>query len=170
MKLRLAKIEEIEVVYSILEDAKHQIKLTGSTQWQSGEPSLSTLKKDVETSTCYVLEDEGNIIATVNISFEKDPNYSKVYEGAWQNEEDSYITLHRLAVRQGFQNKGYTRMIYDSVKSLALDKGIKQLRIDTHIKNDKMIHSVLSYGFVRIGIVEVKDPIDPKRVAFQYII
>lgn len=163
---RKATLDDLDSVYKIIKDAKQQLKDTGSTQWQSGEPSLQTIKDDILNSTCYVIDD-GTILATLNISFDEDLPYRVVYDGDWSN-DDAYTTLHRVAISQSSQGKGVMKFILDNVVSLSKLNGIHQIRIDTHNKNNRMIKSLINFGFNRVGVIRVNDPIDPEREAFEY--
>ena len=165
---RLATVEDQSVIYQILCDAKQQLKESGSSQWQSGEPSLSTLISDINKGTCYVVDD-GGICATLNVSLEEDIPYRNVYGGQW-SVDASYITLHRIAIKNNAQGKNLMKFILDRVVLLALENDRYQIRVDTYIKNIKMINSLQRYGFKRIGIIHVKDPLDPAREAFEYLI
>lgn len=164
---RKATLDDLDSVYKIIKDAKQQLKDTGSTQWQSGEPSLQTIKDDILNSTCYVVDD-GTILATLNISFEGDLPYRVVYDGNWSN-DDVYTTLHRVAISQSSQGKGVMSFILNEVVSLSKFNGIHQIRVDTYYKNNRMINSLINFGFKRAGIIHVNDPIDPEREAFEYI-
>ena len=48
MVLRLAKIEEVAIIWEILQDAIAQRKKDGSDQWQNGYPNEQTVEDDIQ--------------------------------------------------------------------------------------------------------------------------
>lgn len=167
--LRLATLQDLDTIVSIIESAKVRLKQDGLTQWQSGNPSEDVLKKDIETETSYVYLIDEKIAGVINISKEKDPNYESI-EGSWLEDNDAYITLHRIATCDVYTGKGVGQKMIQSALQFAKNQGFSEVRIDTHHNNKRMIALVSKLGFQYAGIIHVDDPLDSRRNAYQYFI
>ena len=113
MEFRKAVPADLKQIMEIIKDAQGYLKELGIDQWQNQYPSEETILTDMHNGHGYVLLDEGNIIATVAISFDGEPTYEPIYDGAWLSNED-YAVIHRLAV--GKDNKGKARHAAHSQK------------------------------------------------------
>lgn len=166
---KLALKKDVDDIMVILNGAKALLKKDGSTQWQSGEPSLETITNDVQNETCFVLMRQDCVLATVNVSLEPDPQYENI-EGAWQNPQDPYITLHRFAVHPEFRKQNIANELMDHCITHAQKLGYDQIRVDTHALNRRMIKLLERFEFEHVGMIHVKDPVDSKRLAYQKFI
>lgn len=167
--LKLATLSDLDEIVSIIEAAKLLLKEEGLTQWQSGSPTVDMLKQDIINHTSYVYLHEGYIAGVINIQTEPDVNYLNI-EGQWQQDNEAYITLHRIATHALYRNESIAQKMILSAIEVAKEKGILQLRVDTHRDNYRMIYLVQKLGFEFAGVVDVNDPIDSKRNAYQYFI
>lgn len=166
-RFKRASLSDLDDITSIVEKAKEYLKKDHLTQWQSGKPNRETLKASILNKTCFVLEVDGYIAGTINLSQEPDPFYTDI-DGQWQNPKMPYLTIHTLAVDPLYQGEGLGKLLINHAIQYALDEKLSQLRIDTHKDNFRMIQLLQSKEFEYAGIVEVDDPLDPKRNAYQY--
>lgn len=168
-KFRLANLNDLNDIYAIIEGAKALLKQRGLSQWQSGSPSYDQIKNDIinEESFVYLLDE--TIVGTVCLSFNKDPNYD-VIDGRWQNADDPYLVIHRLATKEGYYNQNIASIIFQESVNYAKSNKVNQLRIDTHKDNKQMLHLINKFNFEYCGIVDVIDKIDSKRKAYQLFI
>lgn len=168
-KLRKANLDDLNDLVEIIDGAKTLLKQEGLSQWQSGTPNKKTLKDDILNKSAYVYEVDGKIAATINLSTKKDPNYQHI-DGIWQNEQAPYVSVHRLAIHRLYRNEKLGQALLNEAIQWALDHSINQLRIDTHRHNVRMLYLIQKYRFEFAGVVEVDDPIDAKRNAYQLFI
>lgn len=167
--LRLATLQDLDTILHIIEFAKLRLKEDGLTQWQSGNPNKDVLQKDIETKTSYVYLIDDEVAGVINISKDKDPNYETI-EGSWLKDNDTYITLHRIAIGDAYKGKGTGPLMIQAALAFAKDQGFKEVRIDTHRNNNRMITLVTKLGFQYAGVIHVDDPLDSRRNAYQYFI
>ena len=90
-----------------------------------------------------------------------DPTYEKIYEGAWQN-DDEYGVIHRIAVSRDSHGRGVASFIYSHCFAIC-----KNLRIDTHRDNLPMQKVLKRNGFKYCGIIYLES--GAERIAFQKI-
>ena len=155
--IRKAKIEELEEIKEIFEEAKKIMRQDGNMlQWNDGYPQDEVLISDIDKGQLCVIED-GEINACFGLQLGEDPTY-KVIDGKWQS-DSPYITIHRIAKRSG-------KHIFDQMFSYVKER-YDHIRIDTHKDNKIMQHLLAIHGFKYCGIIYLLDG-DP-RLAYEYI-
>ncbi len=165
-KLRQANLDDLDDVEMMIESAKKLLKSENLSQWQSGTPNRNSLKQDILNKTCFILEVDGGVAGTVNLSTKPDPNYANI-DGMWQFENAPYVTIHRIAVHPFYRNERIGQKLLDQSIEWTLSQKINQIRVDTHRHNYRMIYLLQKYQFEFAGVVDVVDPIDSKRNAYQ---
>lgn len=158
---------EIDDVMRIINDAKEYFQSKNIDQWQNGYPNVDDILNDINKQISYCIKDDDVLVGTCAISFEKDNNYKNIIDGKWLNDEP-YGVIHRICVDSKFKGKGYANKLFGYAEKIAKEKGIHNLRVDTHEKNISMQHLINKNGFEYCGIVFVNDGNDP-RIAFQKI-
>ncbi|MBR2068086.1 MAG: GNAT family N-acetyltransferase [Solobacterium sp.] len=172
MEIRKTKIEEIDRVMEIILHAKEAMKAMHIPQWQSPDyPKKEDIEEDIKQGASYVVEDEGELVATMCLYYRNDPaidHYDYIEEGKWLKEEGNYVVLHRCAVEDEYKGKGYSQRLFAFGEAYARSLGCNDYRIDTHEKNGPMLKAIEKYGFRPCGIVYMYDK--TKRIAFQKLL
>ncbi|EOT28859.1 GNAT family N-acetyltransferase [Enterococcus saccharolyticus] len=164
MRFRLATIEDLPSLMSIINDAIQVLHEQGSPQWQNGYgPNEEKLRKDIEAKTMYVLE-ESTILALGALIPGIDPVYTAI-EGTWEG-GSSYMSIHRIAVAKQASGKGLAKTLLQHLVMESQKQGISDVRIDTHALNKGMQKAILDTGFHYRGVVYFPIP-DGKRYAYQ---
>lgn len=163
---RLANNDDIKQIMSCIKDAKKFLKDAGSPQWQSGYPNEETIAGDIKAGYGYVFLIGKQIAAYAAVIVGQDPNYNKI-KGAWENNTDDYATIHRICFNSKFQGHGLAKIFFSNIISLKYAEGIRNFRVDTYKLNVPMQKLAKNNGFVYRGIINVVDPIDPARLAFE---
>lgn len=164
--IRRAKITDVDKIGEILHDAVQFLKKSGSPQWQSGYPNCQTVREDIKNNVAWVLTVDNQVAGYAAVVIGRDPDYEKI-EGAWHDDVDTYATIHRLAVSRKFRGMHLSRFFMSDIISTTYAQEIHNFRIDTYKKNKIVQHIATSHGFVRRGIIQVVDPIDPDRLAYE---
>ena len=71
---------------------------------------------DIDHQEAYVLEINGEIVATAMISKALEPNYNYI-DGKWL-QNANYITVHRIAIRNDQKGNGLAKIIMDEAAKL----------------------------------------------------
>lgn len=167
MGLRLTTLNDVDSVMQIIDDAKKYFKVNEIPQWQNGVPSKDTILSDIERGVAYVYEEDDEIIGTLAVFFEDDPNYENIMQGRWLNNSE-YAVIHRVAIKQAYKGHGYASNIMKEVELLAKSRGIDNLRIDTHRLNMSMQRLIAKNNFTYCGIVMINDNGElAERLAYQ---
>lgn len=161
MEIRKARIGDIEKIMSIYEHARELMRREGNDcQWVNGYPSETLVAEDIKQDISYLVVD-GNEIAGVFAFIEgRDPTYSHIDDGAWEEDERPYATIHRMGRAKGKHG----------IFSTAMDwcrRNATSLRVDTHEKNRTMRTLIEQQGFERSGIIYVAD--GTPRIAYQLL-
>lgn len=164
MKLRLTKTSDLDAVMGIINQAKSYFKTQGINQWQDGYPNEISIINDISQNEAYVLEDNDEVVATAMISKATESNYNYI-EGKWL-QEDKYIVVHRIAIRDDHKGKGLAKIILD--ETLKLFPNIPSIRMDTHDDNLSMQRFLTKYGFKYCGTIYLENK--EKRRAYEKIL
>lgn len=156
--IRKAKIEELDAIMPLYEEAKAYMNRTGNTrQWIDGYPSRDRIAADIRAGYCHVVEEAGRLLAAFAYIEGDDPTYGTIEDGAWLDDAP-YAVVHRLA--SGGRRKGIGKECLDWSFARC-----GNLRADTHSDNLTMQHILETSGFVRCGIIYTHN--GTPRTAYQ---
>ena len=158
--IKKAEVKDLQKLNGIYEAARQYMRENGNPdQWGTNYPCEDILLNDMEKGVLYT--DEGFNFAFVLMVEEE--AYRDIYEGSWLNEE-AYLTLHRVA------GNGRVRGVFSKVFEFSIIKmreaGLSNIRIDTHEKNLTMQKALARQGFVRCGLIRLREG---ERIAYQYV-
>ena len=165
MFFRKGTMLDVGAVTKIYDGARRIMKESGIPQWQEGVPGRESFITDVQSGYAYVIEDEGRVIATVQI-IDSEPYYDIIENGAWS--EDNALVAHRVAVSNECRKKGVGSMLLAEAERIAKEKGKKALRLDTHENNFRMRGMLEKNGFKAVGTVFMPDK--SPRIAYEKLI
>lgn len=166
-KFRQALLADVDAIMLIIKQAQSNLKALNIDQWQNNYPNPQVIKLDIINNNSYLIEIDNDIVATVAILFENEPTYNKIYKGSWLTSND-YATIHRIAVSNDYKGQNIATRLINHTKTLALTKGLKSLRVDTHKDNLIMQNFLMKNGFKYCGIIYLSD--SSKRLAYELVI
>lgn len=161
MNIRKSTISDLSSMLEILSDAKMKMRASGNfLQWVDAYPSESVLRHDIERGFSYVLEENGQLLATFVLAACEEPTYRKIYDGQWLDDTHPYATIHRIGSREGVHG------VMDEVLRWSFGQ-IDNIRVDTHRDNRIMRHLMEKHGFTYCGIIYLLN--GDERLAYQKI-
>ena len=164
---RRAQNSDVDKIVQILQDAISFLKESGSSQWQSGYPNRETVEEDIEKQVAWVLTVDNEVAGYAAVVIGREPTYADI-EGKWENNVDTYATIHRIAVSSKFRGMHLSQFFLSNIISLTYAQGIHNFRIDTSRKNKIVQHIAVSHNFIERGIIQVtEDPVDSSRIAYE---
>lgn len=166
MKIELSTRENLKDILNIINQAKLYMKENGINQWNEDYPKIESLENDILNKNSYVIKDGDKIIGTFVLIFGDEKSYQKI-EDSWKTDLP-YGTLHRVAIDNSYKGKGVASFILDFAETMAKEKNIFSLRIDTHRDNISMRRFIEKSNFDFCGIIYVED--GTPRVAFEKIL
>ena len=104
MEFRPAVQSDAERIWQIILQAKEQMRLRGTLQWQDGYPAFENIMQDIENGYGYVLSNHNGVIAYGAVVFDGEPAYDAIV-GEWLTNQP-YVVVHRLAVAGEMKQQG----------------------------------------------------------------
>lgn len=159
LEIRKAASGDLDCLMEIFEKARRFMAGTGNPgQWVNGYPQRELMAGEIDASHCYVcVAGNGRVVATFCFIPGPDPTYSYIEDGAWLDNRPYYV-IHRLA--SDGSCKGVADFCFDWCA-----RQYPCLRADTHADNKVMQHILEKNGFVRCGIIYLKN--GSPRIAYQ---
>ena len=165
--LRRAQLQDLPAIMKIIDDAKELLKKNGSPQWQNGYPNQETLTQDIAMQTTWVLINDNKVAATATLQLTPEPTYRNITQGQWQQPDEPYATIHRVAISSNYRGQGLSKLLFSNLLTVGQMQGIKNFRVDTHRSNKAMQHIAENFNFKKRGIIKVNDQNDPERLAYE---
>lgn len=161
-------IAEIAKTYEAL--FEYEKKAGRSSNWQAGVyPTVHVPERGVSEGTMYVLEEHGNICASMVLNHEQAEEYSLV-EWFYPAEEDKVLVIHTLCIPPQKAGRGYGTQMISYAKSFAEKTGCTVIRIDTYAYNEPAKKLYLKNGFriAGYGSILLQGLIQEEQVYLEY--
>ena len=165
--LRRAQLQDLTAIMKIIDDAKELLKKNGSPQWQNGYPDQETFTQDIVMQTNWILINDNKVVATATLQLTPEPTYRNITQGQWQQPDEPYATIHRVAISSNYRGQGLSKLLFSNLLTVGQMQGIKNFRVDTHRSNKAMQHIAENFNFKKRGIIKVNDQNDPERLAYE---
>ena len=125
----------------------------GIDQWDDYYPNSDTINEDLNSDTYYVAEIDRVIIGGINIDENQDDTYLDLN---WKDKSNSFLVVHRLAVKEDFWNKKIGKDLMLFCEKLVVKKGLKSIRLDTYSGNPKAMQFYRRLGYSQVGTIDLK--------------
>lgn len=172
MEFTLAKMEYLDQMCEITEQAKAQIRRMGFDQWQKGNPSREGWIRDIEEKHAWAAVENDEVLSLFTFFTTPDPSYG-VIDGAWlTGDEADYASMHRVCVSDKCKGQGMAGKMFAKVFELAREHGLGSVRIDTHPENLPMQRALAKAGFVYCGEIYLSGGAEDGdlRIAFEKVL
>lgn len=150
LRFRKGDDGDLERVMELVADAQNWFREQEIDQWQDGYPTRELISSDIVGSINYIVELNGIVVATAVISFDGEPTYSVIRGRGWLN-ENRYAVVHRIAVADECRRKGIAKEILYYAEELCRERGVADIRIDTHRDNLAMRSLLKKMGYTHCG-------------------
>ena len=150
-RLRLAKQEDLPAIMALVRRVVPAMRASGNLQWDDSYPNADAFLRDMNLAQLWVAEDEGQLMGVAAITTDQEPEYAEV---GWDPTERA-VVVHRLAVDPNFQGKGVAVALMRQAETVALEREIRVLRLDTNSQNEatQKLFPKLGYSFAgEIGL------------------
>ena len=150
LRFRKGGVADLERIMALVADAQSWFRRQGIDQWQDGYPTPEIISNDISNDENYIVEHNGVVVATFVISFAGEPTYAEIKGKGWLN-ENRYAVVHRIAVADECRRKGIALEILHYAEELSAERGIADIRIDTHRDNLAMRSLLKKLGYTHCG-------------------
>ncbi len=151
MNYRLATLNDIDNICSLVSEAIKQMENEGIYQWDSLYPTREDFYIDINRKTLYVAEDGHKFLAIYVISQEYDNEYKKC---EWNNPDETTCIIHRFCVAPGFQNKGIGKQVLKHIEEQAVTLSYTSVRLDVYTQNPYALKLYMNSGYKERGFAD----------------
>jgi ribosomal protein S18 acetylase RimI-like enzyme len=131
MNLRRARLEDMPAIMAIIRRVVPLMRATGNLQWDDAYPNPEVFSRDIEKEQLWVAEIDGGLAGVAAITEDQEPEYARV---GWDITEPA-IVVHRVAVDPEFRGRGIAEALMRQAETVATERGITVLRVDTNTQN-----------------------------------
>ena len=150
-KAILTDIDDIEKIYNHIHDLEESGSVT--IGWiREIYPIRKTAQDSLQRDDLFVMEDEGEIVATAIINKIQVPDYSKA-KWKYEAKDDEVMVLHTLTVDPAKKFKGYGKAFVVFYEEYAKKYGCNELRMDTNALNTNARAMYKKLGYEEVDIV-----------------
>lgn len=136
MKIEKGQLYELETLFQIYLNAKHDLDSKGINQWIDNYPTISLIETDLRNGSLYKLKNDNLIMGAVVLNEEQDIAYKSIN---WKFDESKVLVIHRLVIDPKHQSNGYAIQLMDFAENFAKENGYSSIRLDTYSQNDRSI-------------------------------
>lgn len=140
-KISNTEPSDLKFIYKLFEEAISYMKKKNYIGWTTYDKNY--LKTDLENKNQFKITIDKEILIVFSICY-KDPLI-------WREMENGdAVYLHRIVVNPLFKGQKQFVKILNWIKEVAIQKGLKYIRMDTWANNPNIIEYYKSYGFTHI--------------------
>ena len=148
-KAELRDIEHVEEGYTEL--LLHEQEHGAYTAWQMGVyPTRETAEKSYKNGDLYVMEQDGEICASIIINQVQPKEYENI-DWPQHVKQEEVFTIHLLCVRPSKAGGGIGRKMVQFAIDEGRRRGCKVIRLDTGAQNKPAVALYTKLGFVLAG-------------------
>ena len=150
--LRLATAADLPALMCLVRRVVPLMRATGNHQWDCHYPNEQIFDRDIDHGELWVIEATPGIAAAVcAITTDQSPEYAEV---GWDIHEPA-IVIHRLAVDPDHRGKGLGRALMGHAETIARQRGISVLRVDTNTRNTDTQRLLPKLGYTLAGEISL---------------
>ena len=150
--IRLARSEELDCVYGLVQEAIRHMDEQGIPQWDDIYPSKAILNADIENKQMYVIEVEGRVTGLTVINEDQSPEYAGV---PWKHSGRALV-VHRLTIHPDYQRHKLASYLMDFAEEMAGAENYDCIRLDAFTRNPAAFNLYEKRGYRRAGIVRFR--------------
>jgi ribosomal protein S18 acetylase RimI-like enzyme len=152
MQIRLAAHHDLPALMALMQRVVPLMLAAGNLQWDESYPNEAVFQRDIDLNQLWVAELESSIAGVAAITMDQEPDYVQV---GWDLNEPS-IVVHRLAVDPAFRGAGVARALMQKAETVAIERGIAVLRVDTNTQNEATQRLFPKLGYVLSGEISLQ--------------
>jgi ribosomal protein S18 acetylase RimI-like enzyme len=152
MQIRLARLEDLPSLLSIVRRVVPLMRAQGNLQWDEDYPNEEVFRRDIERGQLWVAEIDNVATGVMAVTEDHEPDY---VQADWDPNQPALV-VHRLAVDPAFRGSGIARSMMLKVEELALEKGISHIRVDTNSENKATQRLFPSLGYRFAGEISLQ--------------
>ena len=153
MKIRKAEITDLENIMHMYKSCIQGMTKNDIYQWDESYPNIEIIKEDIKSKTYYVAEINKTIVGGINIDQNQDKTYSNIN---WRDTSNSFLVVHRLAVREDFWKKKIGKNLMLFTEKLIVKNNLRSIRLDTYSGNPHAMKFYKKLSYKKLGAINLK--------------
>jgi ribosomal protein S18 acetylase RimI-like enzyme len=150
--IRLATHSDLPALMALVRRVVPLMRASGNLQWDDHYPNEQVFERDIDQGELWLAEPTPGVIAAVTaITTDQSPEYADV---GWDIHERA-IVIHRLAVDPGYRGNGLALALMQQAETIARDRGISVLRVDTNTQNPATQRLLPKFGYILAGEISL---------------
>ncbi|MFK8038348.1 MAG: GNAT family N-acetyltransferase [Crocinitomicaceae bacterium] len=150
LKIEKGRLSDLEPIFKIYLNAKHELEKKGIYQWTDQYPTKSIIESDLQKGVLYMLKYGNKIIGAINLSEEQEKEYQTV---KWRFNHSKALVIHRLVINPKHQGLGYAQKSMAFAENFARKMGYSSIRLDAYSYNKRVIDFYQKRNYVIRGDV-----------------
>lgn len=151
--IRQATAKDLDAIMEIVKGTIAEMKKYGNTQWDEDYPNPKVFLEDIKEQHLYVSQWGSKTIGFICVDFDQPEEYKELNF----KEESSFMVIHRMAIHKDFRYLGNGTALLEHAQQISVNEGVKSIRTDTNITNEKMQKLFKNNGFKHVGNVHFKN-------------
>jgi ribosomal protein S18 acetylase RimI-like enzyme len=131
MTIRPATTADLPALLNLLKRIVPLMHEAGNFQWDDHYPNEAVFSQDIAKNQLWVADIDGQLAGVAALTEDQEPEYAQVGFDLSQRA----IVTHRLAVDPAFRGQGVAAALLTQAETIALERSIAYLRIDTNSEN-----------------------------------
>ncbi len=123
------------------------MRAVGNLQWDDSYPNEDVFSNDIGRGSLWLAEIGRSVAGVAAITTDQEPEYADV---GWDIHEPA-IVVHRLAVDPDFRSVGVASALMRKAETVAIERGIYVLRVDTNTQNEATQKLFPKLGYALAG-------------------
>ena len=152
MMLCLADAGDIPEIMELVSGVVPVMNAAGNFQWDEFYPNAAVFERDIVLAQLWVYKINDFIAGFAAITTDQEFEYKEV---GWDPAEEA-IVVHRLAVGVNYQGKGVAGLLMNRAETVAIERGIKILRVDTSSVNPATQRLFPKLGYKFSGVISLR--------------
>ncbi len=147
MSIRPATLLDLPALMNLLRRVVPMMRQGGNFQWDEHYPNHDVFREDIAKQQLWVAEVDGLLAGVAALTEDQELEYAQVGFDLSQRA----VVTHRLAVDPAFQGQGVAVELLAQAERLAVERGVRFLRIDTNSENPITQKLFPKMGYVFAG-------------------
>ncbi|MBM7703143.1 GNAT family N-acetyltransferase [Metabacillus iocasae] len=147
MGIRKGTAQDLIVIMDMVKETVNIMKEEGVDQWDETYPVRSIFERDVQNSTLYVIEENGEVVGSITVDQHEPEEYKSI---DWRKWGEAY-TFHRLVVNPTVRKGGVATKLIQHAEQVAKEHHVPYMKIDTYSLNEKAQKTFEKNGYTKVG-------------------
>jgi len=150
MIIKKASFNQLQEIFEIFQQCKQALNNENVFQWTDNYPTLDIIFQDIANSHLYGLYQQDECIGAIVLNSIQSPQYNAIL---WKDTNGKVLTIHRLAIKPIYQNRGYAKKLMSFAEKYALRNQFTSIRLDTYSANKASVKLYEQRGYEKRGEV-----------------